>query len=126
MVEEVQKRAKKYQDLANEKWNDIINDFYVCYTNCDLASKVIYDLFERDIFNDAFTYYRNIESGIKVLCELEEYIYFTFDIIWTTGMFGDTGQHVSNGSLRLLKKIPKGYKDIEQLFDMELDEEGEE
>ena len=34
-------------EIANEKWGDLVEKFYVCYSVLELADKIIYDLFEK-------------------------------------------------------------------------------
>ena len=129
MLNELKEKATYYMDVANNnnKWEKLEEQFYVCYEYSELASKVIYDLFGKDIFNEVNTYYKTCNKygnyGIKVLCELEQYIYFEFVIYNITGMFGDNGEHITDGRFRIMKEIPKNYKDIWELFDKESEEE---
>ena len=129
MLNELKEKATYYMDVANDnnKWEKLEEQFYVCYTHSELASKVIYDLFKKDIFNEVNTYYKTCNKygnyGIKVLCELEQYIYFEFVIYSITGVFGDNGEHITDGRFRIMKEIPKDYKDIWELFDNESEEE---
>ena len=129
MLNELKEKATYYMDVANNnnKWEKLEEQFYVCYEYSELASKVIYDLFGKDIFNEVNTYYKTYNKygnyGIKVLCELEQYIYFEFVIYNITGMFGDNGEHITDGRFRIMKEIPKNYKDIWELFDKESEEE---
>ena len=126
MINELKEKTNNYMNIANKKWEKVIKDFYVCYEYSELASKVIYDLFEKDIFNECNTYYKKCNKygnyGIKVLCELEQYIYFEFIIYNITGMFGDNGEHITCGRFRIMKEIPKDYKDILELVDSENEE----
>lgn len=121
--------AKKYLAIANEKWGEIVKTKYLCYeTYSELASEIIYKLFKKDMFNDISTYYKknedysigkveNVGNTFKVLCELEENVYFQFDIVTRYGI--DIPQRVKNGKFRILKNIPKGWKDIWELLDKE-------
>ena len=114
-------KTKKYMDIANKKWLDIQEKFYICYSFSELASDVIYNLFKKDIFNDVITYYKKYNKygnyGYKVLCELEKNIYFEFVIYNTTGIFGDNGEHITDGRFKIIKNTPTGYKDIWELLE---------
>lgn len=128
-LKELKKIANKYIDSCNDKWLDMQDKFYVCMTYSEIISDVIYDLFGKDVFNDVstgyVTYNKYGNGGIKVLCELEDNIYFSFVIYNVTGAFGDNGEHVTDGTFKILKEFPKGYTDIWDLFDSE-NEESEE
>lgn len=120
-MEDLREKAKVYLNKANENWSGIVKTNYLCYENdLELASEIIYKLFEKDMFNDVATYYRNSDSNdygytFKVLCELEEKIYFQFDIITRYGI--DIPQKISNGKFRILKSVPKGWKDVWDLWE---------
>lgn len=126
-MEDLREKAKVYLNKANENWSGIVKTNYLCYENdLELASEIIYKLFEKDMFNDVATYYRNSDSSdygytFKVLCELEEKIYFQFDIITRYGI--DIPQKISNGKFRILKSVPKGWKDVWDLWEELQDEE---
>lgn len=128
-MEDLREKAKVYLNKANENWSGIVKTNYLCYENdLELASEIIYKLFEKDMFNDVATYYRNSDSSdygytFKVLCELEEKIYFQFDIITRYGI--DIPQKISNGKFRILKSVPKGWKDVWDLWGKLQDEEEE-
>lgn len=127
-VKELKERAKTYMETANKKWREITSMGYMCYeNNLELANEIIYKLFEKDIFNDTATYYRveKNDSGykFKVLCELEDNIYFQFDIIVKYGI--DIPFRINNGKFRILKELPKGWKDVWELWE-KLEEESEE
>lgn len=128
-MEDLREKAKVYLNKANENWSGIVKTNYLCYENdLELASEIIYKLFEKDMFNDVATYYRNSDSSdygytFKVLCELEEKIYFQFDIITRYGI--DIPQKISNGKFRILKSVPKGWKDVWDLWEELQDEEEE-
>ena len=128
-MENLREKAKVYLEKANENWKGIVKTNYLCYENdLELASEIVYKLFEKDIFNDIATYYRNSNSNnygytFKVLCELEEKIYFQFDIITRYGI--DIPQKIGNGKFRILKSVPKGWKDIWDLWEELQDEEEE-
>ena len=120
--------AKKYLEKANEKWEDVTRTNYLCYENdLELASEIIYKLFEKDMFNEVATFYRNSNCNdygytFKVLCELEENVYFQFDIITRYGV--DMPQKIRNGKFRILKQVPKGWKDVWDLWEkLQEDEE---
>lgn len=128
-MSDLREKAKVYLNKANENWSGIVKTNYLCYENdLELASEIIYKLFEKDMFNDVATYYRNSDSSdygytFKVLCELEEKIYFQFDIITRYGI--DIPQKISNGKFRILKSVPKGWKDVWDLWGKLQDEEEE-
>lgn len=128
-MEDLREKAKVYLNKANENWSGIVKTNYLCYENdLELASEIIYKLFEKDMFNDVATYYRNSDSSdygytFKVLCELEEKMYFQFDIITRYGI--DIPQKISNGKFRILKSVPKGWKDVWDLWEELQDEEEE-
>lgn len=128
-MENVKEKAKVYLEKANENWKGIVKTNYLCYENdLELASEIVYKLFEKDIFNDIATYYRNSNSNnygytFKILCELEENIYFQFDIITRYGI--DIPQKIENGKFRILKSVPKGWKDIWDLWEILESEEEE-
>lgn len=128
-MSDLREKAKVYLNKANENWSGIVKTNYLCYENdLELASEIIYKLFEKDMFNDVATYYRNSDSSdygytFKVLCELEEKIYFQFDIITRYGI--DIPQKISNGKFRILKSVPKGWKDVWDLWEELQDEEEE-
>lgn len=110
--------AKRYMNEVNEKWGNITNNFYVCYSLVELATDTIYKLFEKDSLNEMRTFYRkNGKQGTKILCELEENVYFQFDIFWVVGLFGDSGFRINNGKFRIFKEVPKGWNDIWELLD---------
>ena len=122
MLNELKEKAKNYMEIANKNWGTLQDNFYVCYEYSELASKVIYDLFKKDIFNECHTCYKEYNKygnyGIKVLCELEQYIYFEFVIYNITGVFGDNGEHITDGKFKIMKEIPKSYKhDIWELLE---------
>jgi len=55
--------AKNYIDKIQDKWADITNTKYLCYdSNAELASSIIYTLFEKDCFNEISTYYKIITN----------------------------------------------------------------
>lgn len=125
---ELKKIASEYMETANLKWGDITSIGYLCYENdLELANEIIYKLFDKDIFNDTATYYKQVKNDygytFKVLCELEENIYFQFDIITRYGI--DIPQRINNGKFRILKQAPKGWKDVWELW-QKLEEESEE
>lgn len=127
-IKELKETAKTYMETANKKWGEIISVGYMCYeNNLELANEIIYKLFEKDIFNDTATYYRVVENDsgykFKVLCELEDNIYFQFDIIVRYGI--DIPFRINNGKFRILKELPKGWKDVWELWE-KLEEESEE
>lgn len=109
--------AKQLLEKANENWGELQKQFYLCYSVGELASDTIYKLFDKDIWNDIASYYRVINERFKILCELEENVYFQFDIYWETGFLGDCGLHIDNGKFKLMNKVPKGWKDIWELLE---------
>lgn len=128
-MENVKEKAKAYLKQANENWGNVVKTNYLCYENdLELASEIIYKLFGKDMFNEVATFYRNSNSNdygytFKVLCELEENIYFQFDIITRYGI--DIPQKIRNGKFRILKDIPKGWQDVWDLWEKLQDEEEE-
>ena len=125
--------ARNYIDKIQNEWENITNTGFLCYENSsELASNVIYKLFEKDCFNEIATYYKIItnhsidkttEIGFttKILCEIEKNIYFQFDIITRYGI--DIPQKISNGKFRLLNKVPNGWFDIWELLQFDDEEE---
>lgn len=118
--------ANKYLQQANKKWAEIVETKYLCYeTDLELAGEIVYKLFEKDIYCDMLAFYmknedydigkiENIGRTFKVLCELEENIYFQFDIVTRYGI--DIPQRIMNGKFRILKFVPKRWKDIWELI----------
>lgn len=127
-MEDLKIKTEKYLQKVNLQWKNIVKTNYLCYENdLELANEIVYKLFEKDIFNDTATYYKRFNKNnygytFKVLCELEENIYFQFDIITKYGI--DIPQKINNGKFRILKNIPKGWKDVWQLWE-ELENEEE-
>lgn len=119
--------AKNYIDKIQNKWTDITNTKYLYYeSNAELASAIIYDLFEKDCFNEIATYYKYYNKNgngftTKILCEIKKDIYFQFDIITRYGV--DIPQKISNGKFRLLNKVPNGWFDIWELLQFDDEEE---
>ena len=106
-------------------WDEIKNSNFLCYEdNLELANEVVCRLFDKDIFNDIATYYRiiNKQNGnvFKVLCKLEDNVYFQFDIVTRYGI--DIPQKITNGKFRGMFEIPKGWKDIWELWEQLEDE----
>ena len=118
--------VNKYLQQANKKWAEIVETKYLCYgTDLELAGEIVYELFEKDICCDMLAFYmknedydigktENIGRTFKVLCELEENIYFQFDIVTRYGI--DIPQRIMNGKFRILKFVPKRWKDIWELI----------
>lgn len=119
-MENLKIKAQKYLQKVNKNWKEITRVGYLCYENdLELANEIIYKLFEKDVFNDMATYYRETSKNdngyiFKVLCELEENIYFQFDIITRYGI--DIPQKISNGKFRIMRNLPKGWKNIWDLW----------
>lgn len=109
--------AKQYLEKANRNWGNLANQFYLCSSVGEVASDTIYKLFDKDMWEDTATYYKNINGVFKILCELEENVYFQFDIYWQKGFFGDTGLCINNGKFKLMNRVPRGWQDIWELFD---------
>ena len=114
--------AKKYLKQANKNWASIVNTNFLCYEDAELISAIIYELFKKDCFNDIGTYYKYYNENkkgynLRVLVELEENIYFQFDIITRYGV--DIPQKINNGKFLILKNIPNAYKDIWELLPSE-------
>lgn len=125
VLEDKKMIAKQYMEIANKSWEEITNDNYLCYSICELASETIYKMFKLDMFNDIATYYKEIKNNmgyvVKILFELEENVYMTFDIVVKYGI--DIPYKINNGKFRIMKQVPKGYKDIWELLDLEEEEE---
>lgn len=125
--------ARNYISKIQNEWEDITNTGFLCYENSsELASDIIYRLFEKDCFNEISTYYKIItnysvgkveEIGFttKILCEIEKGIYFQFDIVTRYGV--DIPQKISNGKFRLLNKVPNSWFDIWELLQFDDEEE---
>lgn len=130
-IKNAKEKANYYMELANQKWRQLTKDFYMCYTVGELANDTIYKLFNKNILYEIPAYYKkntrlfkkvngvDTKTTFKILCELENNLFFQFDIYWATGVFGDTGLHIDNGKFRIMKGIPKGWKNIEELFNNE-------
>ena len=127
-------RATEIVNKINEQWNKMCTDFYVCYSVKELAYTIaekITDLLEKDYDYMGIDYkYDTKTEKHKIIFEIDNYmleekeihIYFTCDIWWVTGMFGDSGLKIGNG--KIATRIPQGYEDIESAIPEE--EEGEE
>lgn len=108
-----------------EQWRNLQKDFYICYSVKELAYKVVFDI-DNAYHNgncdyDIVVYYRYYNGKHKVIYEIEEGIFFGFDIWWTTTMYGDCGLHIGNA--KVTRKIPKLYEDIEIAIEESEDEE---
>lgn len=98
------------------KWTELQKDFYICYSVKELAYKISYELLEQyyEECNNAI-FCKKIKDKFKIAIYFEQNIYFIFDIYWATGMFGDSGLHISNG--QIYGELPKGYEDIEYVLE---------
>lgn len=126
-------RATEIVNKINEQWNKMCTDFYVCYSVKELAYTIaekITDLLEKDYDYMGIDYkYDTKAEKHKIIFEIDNYmleekeihVYFTCDIWWVTGMFGDSGLKIGNG--KIATKIPQGYEDIESAIPEEEEEE---
>jgi hypothetical protein len=118
-----QEKCAKIIDKIKEEWNGLAKDFYICYSVKELAYKVCYDL--QEVYNDKamdlFIQCKIVNDKFKILFEIENGVYFIFDIWWTKTMYGDSGLHIGNATLN--GKCPNGYKDIEVVLEDNEEEE---
>ncbi len=113
-------RIPKSFEIINKirkKWNEQCEQFYICYTVKELAYKITYELFEeyygKCCNNTIFC--KEIGDKWEIAIHFEQEIYFTFDIWWATGAFGDTGLHCGCGIIE--GKLPDGFEDIEYVLE---------
>ena len=125
---------KDIKDKLQTKWSEIARQSYICYSVKELAYKVMFDIRNAldtdDYLDDCYIGYKFINGKHKVICQIDEVrmpamitkpLYFTCDIYWNTGLFGDSVLLVGNG--KLSTKVPQGYQDIEDCLEDEEEEE---
>ena len=128
MVKEEQAKLRKEQNNVikkiNDKWLELQEDFYICYSVKELAYKVAYDILN-EYFGDYSgymqIYYRFYKDKHKIIFYIKDNIYMAFDIYWVSGMFGDSGLKIGNG--HITNKIKSVYRDIEDVLENEDNEE---
>ena len=119
------KKENEIVEILNETWLDLQDNRFMCYTIKELAYEIAYrigtkleDNFETTIM---YRYYNGKNKIIFPLTEINnKTLFFTFDIIISTGMFGDVVEFVRNG--KLTYKLPKTYKYIDDVFEDEEEE----
>lgn len=119
------KDLKEIGMKLNEVWHEVQNDRYMCYTIKELAYNIAYKIgSELDNSFETTIYYKHYDNKHKIRFALTKLygqtVYMGFDIIETTGMFGDYMMHIRNG--KITGKLPKGYQDIEEVFEDEEEE----
>ncbi len=117
LKEELINRQNEIINKINSKWLELQKDFYICYSVKELAYKIAYDILEKlEINNYSIEiYYRFWNGKHKVMFEIENDIWFMFDIYWVTDMFGDSGLNIGNG--KLTNKLKTNYEDIENVLE---------
>lgn len=120
-MERVEK-VKEIINIINNRWKELAEQFYVCYSVKELAYRTankIYQEYYGDKIEDIYTtiYCKQLKNKWKIAIPFEYNIYFIFDIYWATGMFGDCGLHIANGEI--FGALPKGYEDIEDVIEDE-------
>ena len=116
---------REIKNKLSNIWEEIQDKRYMCYTTKELAYDIawkigmeIEDNFETTIM---YRYYEGKEKIVFPLTEINgKTIFFGFDIIVSTGMFGDVVELIRNG--RIMGKMPKGYKYIDDVFEDEEEE----
>jgi hypothetical protein len=119
------KKENEIVKVLNETWLELQDNRFMCYTIKELAYEIAYrigakleDNFETTIM---YRYYNGKNKIIFPLTEINnKTIFFAFDIIISTGMFGDVVEFVRNG--KLTYKLPKTYKYIDDVFEDEEEE----
>ena len=119
------KKENEIVEVLNETWLDLQDNRFMCYTIKELAYEIAYrigtkleDNFETTIM---YRYYNGKNKIIFPLTEINnKTLFFKFDIIISTGMFGDVVEFVRNG--KLTYKLPKTYKYIDDVFEDEEEE----
>ena len=107
-------------DKIQEKWGDLSKNFYMCYNVYELAYKVVADLqeaYDGTIIDCPIIYQKKYEEVFKFCFEIDDSIFITFNVLWVTGMYGDTGLKVNNA--RIKGKLPMGYKEIDLVEEIE-------
>lgn len=123
MLKEEQKKLVNRQNeiinKINNKWLELQKDFYVCYSVKELAYKIAYEILEELKINNYSIeiYYRLWNVKHKIMFEIENDVWFMFDIYWVTGMYGDSGLSIGNG--KLTNKLNTNYEDIENILEDE-------
>lgn len=115
-------KVKEIINIISNKWKELTEQFYVCYSVKELAYTTASKIFQEyysDKIEDIYTtiYCKKIKDKWKIAIPFEQDIYFIFDIWWATGMFGDSGLHIGNGEI--FGELPNGYKDIEEVIEDE-------
>lgn len=115
-------KAKEIINIISNRWKELQDIFYVCYSVKELAYKTAYKIYQEyycDNIEEIYTtiYCKQLKNKWKIAIPFEQDIYFIFDIWWATGMFGDTGLHIGNGEI--FGALPKGYEDIEYVIEDE-------
>ena len=113
-------KAQEIIDTINNRWKELAELFYVCYSVKELAYRTaskIYQEYYGDNIEDICTtiYCKKTKDKFKIAIPFEYDIYFIFDIYWVTSMYGDSGLHISNG--QIYGELPKGYEDIEYVLE---------
>lgn len=106
----------------NEKWQELASKFYVCYSVKELAYTIAWEIrttLNTDYCEDNFVDYKYWDGKHKIAFEIENGLYFTFDIYFVCGMFGDCGLNIGNAKTT---KDLKGYKDIEIMLEDDFEE----
>lgn len=119
------KKENEIVEILNETWLDLQDNRFMCYTIKELAYEIAYrigtkleDNFETTIM---YRYYNGKNKIIFPLTKINnKTLFFAFDIIISTGMFGDVVEFVRNG--KLTYKLPKTYKYIDDVFEDEEEE----
>lgn len=119
------KKENEIVKVLNETWLDLQDNRFMCYTIKELAYEIAYrigakleDNFETTIM---YRYYNGKNKIIFPLTKINnKTLFFAFDIIISTGMFGDVVEFVRNG--KLTYKLPKTYKYIDDVFEDEEEE----
>ena len=119
MNNELYQNLKEYIiEKIGDKWQSLCQKFYVCYSVKDLAYKISYELLDYvygECNNAIFCKFEGGKWNIAIYFEQE--IYFTFDIWWQTGFYGDTGLHIGNGIMKY--ELENNYTDIQDFFEEE-------
>ena len=117
-------KVKEIKDILNYRWQELAEQFYVCYSVKELAYRTAYKIYNENYedTDDCYTviYCKQLKNKWKIAIPFEYDIYFIFDIWWETGMFGDCGLHIGNG--KIYGALPKGYENIEDVIEDEEEE----
>lgn len=112
------RKQSEILDKISSKWLDLQKKSYICYNVKELAYKVANDILEQLGRNDNIylDYKYNRKNGEHIIIvELEENIYLRFVIVWEKAFIsGDSVLRIRNG--RITDKIPKDYKNIEEVI----------